>query len=337
MTRYLRWLLLLAALLCHPALAGEVGFTTVQVPDPPGEDLSVGVWYPTEEAGTPHRLDLFTQTVARDAAIAGGGHPLVVMSHGTGGSYAGHYDTALELARAGFVVAAMTHTGDNYRDQSRVTRLSDRPRAVHAVIGYMLAGWDGHAAIDAGRVGVFGFSLGGFTALVTSGGIPDLGAITPYCAGHPQTYVCEVVRSHGVAAVEPGAVEPGAVEPGSAPVWVADARVRAAVVAAPALGFSFAPAGLARVTIPVQLWQAGDDRILPAPDYAEPVRAALPNPPDFHLVAGAGHFDFLAPCSAALAGAVPAICEEHGGFDRAAFHRDFNAAVVRFFRKTLGG
>ena len=118
-----RCLFLLAALLCRPALAGEVGFTTVQVPDPPGEDLAVGIWYPTEQAATPHRLDLYTQTVAADAAIAGTGHPLVVMSHGTGGSYAGHYDTALALARAGFVVAAMTHTGDNYRDTSRVTRL----------------------------------------------------------------------------------------------------------------------------------------------------------------------------------------------------------------------
>jgi predicted dienelactone hydrolase len=321
-----RCLFLLAALLCRPALAGEVGFTTVQVPDPPGEDLAVGIWYPTEAVAAPRRLELYTQTVAADAAIAGTGHPLVVMSHGTGGSYAGHYDTALALARAGFVVAAMTHTGDNYRDTSRVTRLSDRPRAMHAAIGYMLAGWDGHAAIDASRVGVFGFSIGGFTALVASGGIPDLGTITPYCATHPQTYVCDVVRSHGVAAVEPG----------SAPAWVADSRIRAAVVAAPALGFSFAPAGLARVTIPVQLWQAGDDHILPAPDYAEPVRAALPDPPEFHFVAGADHFDFLAPCSAALAGAVPAICQEHGGFDRAAFHQAFNAEVVRFFRKTIG-
>jgi predicted dienelactone hydrolase len=321
------WLLLLAALAVHPASAGNVGFTTAMVPDPPGEDLAVGIWYPTEEAGAPHRLDLFMQTVAGDAGIAGGGHPLVVISHGTGGSYGGHYDTALALARAGFVVAAMTHTGDNYRDQSRATRLSDRPRAVHAVIGYMLADWGSHAAIDPERVGVFGFSSGGFTALVASGGVPDLARVAPYCDGHPGTYVCQVVRSHGVAAVEPG----------KAPRWIADARIKAAVVAAPALGFTFVPDGLAGVTIPVQLWQASDDHILPAPDYVEPVRAGLPTPPEFHLVAGADHFDFLAPCSPALASAVPAICEDHAGFDRAAFHRTFDADVVRFFRKTLGG
>lgn len=318
------WLIVLAALLARPALAGDVGFATEQVPDPPGEDLQVGIWYPTGDPAAPHRLELYTQTVAIEGAVAGGGHPLVVISHGNGGSMAGHYDTALALAQAGFVVAAMTHTGDNYRDQSRATQLSGRPRAVHAVIDYMLASWPSHATLDPARVGVFGFSSGGFTALVAIGGVPDLSKVAPYCAGHPETYPCQMVRLHGVAPAPPGA-------------WVADPRIKAAVVAAPALGFAFAPHGLDAVRIPVQLWQAQDDHILPAPDYVEPVRASLPTPPEFHLVAGADHFDFLAPCSPLLATTVPAICQERAGFDRAAFHQAFDAQVVRFFRKTLGG
>jgi len=30
-----------------------------------------------------------------------------------------------------------------------------------------------------------------------------------------------------------------------------------------------------------------------------------------------------------------AICQEHGGFDRTAFHQAFNTEVVRFFEQTL--
>ena len=92
------------------------------------------------------------------------------MSHGTGGWYGEHYDTALALARAGFVVAAVSHTGDTYQDQSRSTAIADRPRHLHEVIDFMTRDWPEHGRIDAGRIGVFGFSAGGFTALVAVGG-----------------------------------------------------------------------------------------------------------------------------------------------------------------------
>jgi predicted dienelactone hydrolase len=58
--------------------------------------------------------------------------------------------------------------------------------------------------------------------------------------------------------------------------WIADPRIKAAVIAAPAIGFTFGRAGLKSVLIPVQLWRAGSDSILPSPDYAEAVRDALP-------------------------------------------------------------
>jgi predicted dienelactone hydrolase len=108
------------------------------------------------------------------------------------------------------------------------------------------------------------------------------------------------------------------------------------VVAAPALGFTFDRARLAQVGQPVQLWEAEDDVILPPPFYTEIVRHALPHPPEFHGVAHAGHFDFLAPCSAILLHAAPAICGSAPGFDRTAFHQAMNAEVIAFFRRTIG-
>ena len=318
-------LCLLGWLAASSALAGGVGFSSLTVADPPGEPLKVGVWYPTTAAASDQRLNLFTQHVAPDGPVerSGGGHALVVMSHGSGGSLDNHYDTAVALADAGFVVAAMTHTGDNYRDQSRATNLAERPRAVHAVIGYMLADWSGHAAIDPAQVGMFGFSSGGFTTLVVIGGVPDLSTVGPYCATHTHAYVCGMVDAHPVSPRI------------TAADWIADPRVKAAVVVAPAVGFAFAPAGLAGVHVPVQLWRAGDDHILPSPDYAEAVMGALPQRPEYHVVAGADHFDFLAPCSEDLAHYVPEICQEHGGFDRAAFHQAFNSEVVRFLQRSL--
>ena len=67
------------------------------------------------------------------------------------------------------------------------------------------------------------------------------------------------------------------------------------------------------------------------------MRADMPTPPEFHLVPNADHYDFLTPCTPALAKAVadPEICASRPGFDRAAFHEPFDAEVVRFFQRTL--
>jgi predicted dienelactone hydrolase len=107
------------------------------------------------------------------------------------------------------------------------------------------------------------------------------------------------------------------------------------VVAAPALGFTFGKQGLAGVRVPVQLWRAELDHVLPHPYYAQAVKDVLPLPPEYHVVGNADHLDFLAPCSPEKAKIVPAVCASPVGFDRAAFHAEFNAAVVGFFQRTL--
>ncbi len=311
--------LVLLAIMAAPACA-DTGYSATVVPVDGGAPIPVAIWYPSTGTATDQRLGLFHQPVAPDAPIKGKRLPLVVFSHGNGGTKDGHYDTALALAAAGFVVVALEHPGDNYHDQSRATAMADRPAALSRVLDFMTTGWANHAAIDPHRIGAFGFSSGGFTVLAAAGGKPDFTLFGTHCVQHPGDYDCLLVKQHGAVLVGPPIVR--------------DARIRALVVAAPALGFTFAH-GLADVRMPVQLWRADADHILPAPDYADAVRAALPNPPAFEAVAGADHFDFLAPCSADLARAVPSICASGPGFDRITFHRRFNHAVTAFFLAKL--
>ena len=308
-------LLLLPASADAGPASPEVGFQSRQMPD----GTAIGIWYPAEGTPKVDRLGPYEQDVIADAVPFEAGHPLVVMSHGSGGSFAGHYDTALALARAGFVVAALTHPGDNWQDQGRATNVQARPSALSGLIDFMLGMWPDHDVIDAARVGAFGFSAGGFTVLAAAGGRPDLSRMAGHCAAHPNSFECGLLRAH------PQEVAP----------WRngKDARIKAIVVAAPARGFTFDRAGLQAVDIPVQLWKAEDDQILPAPDYADAVRAALPQEPEFHTVVGAEHFDFLAPCATDAAGL--SICSSAAGFDRVGFHRDFDAAVARFFLERL--
>jgi predicted dienelactone hydrolase len=307
--------------------AGAVGFQTVLVPDPGNTPIFVGIWYPSNDPVFPLTISLDRQNLARDGAVEGTGLKLVMMSHGLGGGFAGHLDTSLALAQAGFVAAALTHTGDNAQDHSRQVQIGDRSRQLRVVADWLLQTWPSHAHLDPAHIGVFGFSAGGFTALVAAGGVPDFRRIDTHCATYPAEFTCGLTAQ---------ARREGA-NLSAAPTrtLVHDPRIKAAVVAAPALGFTFGKAGLAGVGIPVQLWRAEQDHTLPQPFYAQAVADDLPTPPDYHVVPNAQHLDFLSPCSARQAAIVPAICQSRPGFDRAAFHAAFNAAVVAFFRRTL--
>jgi hypothetical protein len=73
--------------------------------------------------------------------------------------------------------------------------------------------------------------------------------------------------------------------------------------------------------VPFQFWQSqfGGPCV---GDGSSTARAAegWPGNPDVHVVP-AGHFAFLAPCSAELAAAIPRICTDvPAGFDRPGFH-----------------
>ncbi|WP_222183475.1 alpha/beta hydrolase family protein [Geminicoccus harenae] len=318
-------------LTCMLVLAGggaqAVGFQHVRVPDPQDAAIEVGIWYPSD-AAVPADLDIpVRQALAPDAPIAGDRLPLVVISHGSGGWIGGHADLALALAEAGFVVAAPAHTGNHSEDERYPPArwMVERPRQVGLVLDYLLGAWSGRDRIDPGAIGIFGFSAGAFTALVAVGAVPDLERIAAHCAGHPDEHACRIG----------GLPLPGTA--GTDLAWHHDPRIRAAVAAA--VGFGFDAAALAEVDVPVQLWAAAEDRVVPYRTNMALLRWSLPAVPEFHLVAKAGHFAFLRPCDPRLESAAPdvwtMVCIDAPGFDRAAFHRRLNDEVVAFFRRTL--
>jgi predicted dienelactone hydrolase len=315
------------------AEATEVGFSELRITNGDQKPLVVGVWYPTAAPAEVHPLGAYVQTIAPDTPVVGEHLPLVVMSHGNGGTYQNNYDTALALAKAGFVAIAVSHTGDTHQDQSRALFVSDRLQHIRRLVDYMLTEWPDRARIDANRVGMFGFSSGAFTALISIGGVPDGRLQEAHHQAHPDYYDAQLFNRASDEAKAEMLAQVHSTSPAS--IWVHEPRIKAAVVAAPAVGYAFGREGLKNITVPIQLWRAADDHILPHPDYADAVRIALPTPPEYHVVENADHFDFLAPCTDMLRQFAPMICVSRPGFDRAAFHQTFNAEVVRFFKETL--
>ena len=312
-----------ALVLC--CLASPAGAAGIQLIDSDSR-LAGAIWYPC--AAEPEVVALGPLAVAadfslmgvKDCPVTGAKLPLVIFSHGRGAWFGAHHDTAAALADAGFVVAAINHPGDNGNDPSQADDLSvfaSRPVDMVRLLEFMLHGWKDKALIDPARIGLFGFSKGGYTGLVLIGATPDFGRLASICT--ETTAICQQLRN-GEAPPRPPH----------------DARIKAAVIVDPVTNV-FTQDNLAAIKIPLQLWRSelGGPGVGDGSGTARVARS-LPGKPDIHVVP-AGHFAFLAPCSQQLATAIPRICTDVPGFDRAAFHRDFNERVARFFQAHLAG
>ena len=307
------------------AKAEAAGFRFIDIPaDANGPALTGAVWSPCDQPPQQIRVGPVTIAAARNCPVAGERLPLIVMSHGSGGWFGAHRDTAAALADAGFVVAAVDHPGDNAADRSRIDTLSilvDRPADIRRLTDFMLDAWPEGSKLDRGRIGFFGFSRGAYTGLVIAGGRLDIFGIAALCSEGFVDGMCAEIGKGKIPALRPAA----------------DPRFGAAVLADLEFGRTFTLDGLKDVKVPIQLWasERGGDGVLPEDNEA--VDENLPAKPEYRVVPNSGHFAFIVPCSAEAAKALPEICTDAGAFDRAAFHAEFNAAVVAFFLKHLVG
>ncbi len=317
-----------AVLICLcTTLAHAAGVQFIVIP-PDGDNgvLSGAVWSPC--ASPPQEVKLYGVATAGvlNCAIKGDKLPLIVISHGQDGWFGGHHDTAEALADAGFVVAAINHPGDNIVSATRTRDISiavRRPADIKRLIDFMLGSWSDSARIDSQRIGFFGHSRGAYTGLVLAGANPDLKGAAAECG-----------EGASSSANSPCALFKGDPKLPDAPL-AHDARIKALVLADPAFSFLFGASELKPVTLPVQLWSSQLGGPSGSAQSVADVMRGLPVKPDFHLVAHADAWAFTAPCTAEQAKSVPRICNDTPSFDRAAFHREFNAAVIAFFRQQL--
>ncbi len=316
------WIVALVLLGANGA-AHSAGITRLQVPAAGTEPaIKIIVWSPCATAPGTVTLGPFEMRGTADCAVAGSGLPLVVISHGHLGNHLGHRDTALALAEAGFVAVSLVHPGDTFEDDAgahELTIFESRPRDVSRVISFMLDSWGYRAQLNPKAIGVFGFSRGGYTALALAGAKPNTAAANERFCDAWWSFIIKLCRriDDDGAQIKP----------------VADPRVRAVVSADPLNLFD--SSGLKSVRVPVQLWasELGGDGV--ELSHIEAVRASLPQPPEYRVAKGAGHFAYIAPCPAELADEAAEICVDPEGFDRVAWHRSMNAAIVAFFRKHL--
>ena len=166
-----------------------VGVVTMQVNDLARDQVfPCEIWYPAaaRHAGedvSPRTQDRFTdqdaprrQAAVRDADALAGSHPLVVFSHNSGGHRRVSSYLCTHLASHGYLVAALDHSevvtpelapGAGLTVAQRVAGwIANRVPDIRFLLDSMLGGpWRSAARPDPDRIGIVGYSFGGWTAL----------------------------------------------------------------------------------------------------------------------------------------------------------------------------
>ena len=74
-------LLILTTIAFHSLAMASPGFRLLQVPDPGQEDITVGLWYPTDTVAADLPNTKFGHALAVDAPLNDAQHRLIMLSH----------------------------------------------------------------------------------------------------------------------------------------------------------------------------------------------------------------------------------------------------------------
>jgi predicted dienelactone hydrolase len=207
-------------------------------------------------------------------------------------------------------------------------RIWERPQDISAVLDAITAHPEDYPYMDLDRIGVLGFSAGGYTALALAGARVDPGRLAAFCDnGGRGMSDCGFFARFGVD-LHALDLDPAAQD-------LRDPRIRFAVVVDPGIVETLTSDSLARIDIPTLVLNLGDEKRIPAPVHARALADTVPGA-DYRIIPDATHFSFLAECKPrgpeilAAEGEPDPLCDDAGGRSRADIHAEL-LAVIRTF------
>lgn len=316
----------LFAACARPSSSPTAGLRTIEIA-PPGREtpISVSLWYPTREGGSPNEVGgnkVFKGVpVYQDAVIAAGEFPIVLLAHG-GLRAAPHLSgwIASHLAMRGFIVA-QPHPPQLGPDeaQAAIAEAWLRPADLSVTLQALESDpvLNGHIKKD--RVGVVGFLLGGTSALTLAGAEIDPERYAKMCEGEAAIGMdCFWFSKNGVDLHE--------ADINSLAHSNYNGKIKVAIAIDPELSTVFTQASLRNVSIPVAIINLGQPETLLPGLNASSLEGLIPGV-NYETVPDATQFSAFSECTSKGAmilqseGDNEAICADGGERSRAEIHR----------------
>ncbi|WP_245411719.1 alpha/beta hydrolase family protein [Phyllobacterium leguminum] len=327
--------------LTAPCHASDVGVRQIMAPSKArGINLDVTVWYPAGSGGAPVTLGesaFFKGTPAmRDAPIADGKFPLILLSHGAGlgGNPQVLNWLAAPLAKKGFIVAAPTHPRNSGPNRSVVEtiKLWLRPSDLTDTLNAVEKNSFFKAHLQGDKVGALGLSMGGGTVLTIAGARMVPQRLASYCdTDELNPSFCGWVRDSGV--------DLHSMDFSAAGGDYEDKRIRFVMALDPTPIDVFDIRSFSKISIPVELINMGQPGKLLVSTDASKITKAIPEA-TYVAVKDASHYSLLPECKPGAAELAESekigdpICSDGGGV-RNEIHAQLIDMVVAAFSRGL--
>ena len=263
--------------------------------------------------------------------------PLIMMSHGTGGSALQMLWLAEKLVKSGYLVVGLNHHGNTAAEPKKYaegyTLWWERAQDLSVVLDKLLKHQDWSPFIDKNRVGIIGFSLGGYTAISALGGITDKSLFKQFCQSKHRDFTCdpqvefEQIRKEFDKVKDTASVKASLSRQHDS--YKVDA-IKAGFVIAPALAQAMTKESLESITVPISVVVGSNDQVAPATTNAFRISSLIENG-SYHEINNVGHYTFLSNCTALGKQLLSALCQDHKAVDRFRIHNDVSQQAVDFF------
>ncbi len=311
------------------------------------------VWYPANDTAQGEQLSVDAGAKDEMFIVHGGiinapvntsskSWPVVLLSHGTGGSAFGMDWIGHRLAQQGFIAIAVSHHGNTaiepYLPEGFLCwweRATDLTFALDALRQKGILA----ETIDLELVFALGFSLGAYTVLTLAGAMtdmqlfehwlqqrshkgpngpkefPDLSEHIPQLIANSAEFSTSQARQHND---------------------FSDSRIKAIVAIAPPPPIrALTLQSLTAINIPVSIIVGQADEEAPYEPCALWLDSVLPNSQLTLLGKNVGHYVFLNEATGFGITTQPDICVDAQGVDRSAIHQQTAQAVVEFFNNAI--
>jgi len=300
--------------------------------------LTTEVWYPTSDTRKPDSIPGYPfkhVPTIRNASIQRGEHPLIMISHGTGGGRMTLEWLADALVAKGFIVAAVDHWGNTYNNKIAIDFVTpwQRPQDISFVLTQLLKNKELSPVIDSTRIGAAGFSIGGYTVIALAGGQLSFDLLDHFehtAQGKKETTLPEfpnldkVIDTAHLEALFKASPD------------LKDRRIRAFFAMCPAIGQGFV-SGLqvSRITAPFYIVGAQSDSIAPVKTNAARYHQLIKTSSLFIVPGKTGHYVFLNEPAASLSSTENPFMFDDATVDRHKVHDQVGKMAVNFFTSSL--